>query len=87
VLGAVLEIDGLSAPIFSTIDEALETKPDVVVEYTKPDVAKANIMSALRAGAHVVVGTSGLGEDDYREIDEVAQEVNRAAYWQSAISR
>lgn len=77
VLGDVLEIDGLSAPIFSTVDEGMETKPDVVVEYTKPDVAKANILSALGGGAHVVVGTSGLGEDDYREIDEVAQKVQR----------
>ena len=30
------------------------------VEYTKPDSAKANILAALAAGAHVVVGTSGL---------------------------
>ena len=77
VLGDVLEIDGLSAPIFSTVDEGMETKPDVVVEYTKPDAAKANILSALRGGAHVVVGTSGLGEDDYRDIDQAAREVNR----------
>jgi 4-hydroxy-tetrahydrodipicolinate reductase len=75
MLGDVLEIDGLAAPIFSKMDQGLETKPDVVVEYTKPDVAKANIISALKAGAHVVVGTSGLSEDDYREIDAVAQEV------------
>jgi len=74
MLGNVLEIDGLAAPIFSKMDEGLELKPDVVVEYTKPDVAKTNILSALRGGAHVVVGTSGLGEDDYREIDEVARE-------------
>jgi 4-hydroxy-tetrahydrodipicolinate reductase len=77
VLGDVLGMDGLTAPIFATITESLETKPDVVVEYTKPDVAKDNILSALRGGAHVVVGTSGLGEGDYREIDEVAQGVKR----------
>jgi 4-hydroxy-tetrahydrodipicolinate reductase len=77
LLGEVLEINGLAAPIFATMDESLETKPDVVVEYTKPDAAKANIVSALRGGAHVVVGTSGLSEGDYREIDEVAQEVKR----------
>jgi 4-hydroxy-tetrahydrodipicolinate reductase len=77
MLGDVLEIDGLAAPIFSKMDQGLETKPDVVVEYTKPDVAKTNIISALKAGAHVVVGTSGLTEDDYREIDVVAQEAKR----------
>ena len=54
-----------------------EAKPDVFVEFTKPDSAKANVLAALKAGAHVVIGTSGLGEDDYREIDELAQAVGR----------
>jgi 4-hydroxy-tetrahydrodipicolinate reductase len=76
-LGYVLGIDGLAAPIFGTVAESLETHPDVMVEYTKPEVAKANILSALEGGAHVVVGTSGLGEDDYREIDAVAQDAKR----------
>jgi 4-hydroxy-tetrahydrodipicolinate reductase len=77
VLGNVLGIDGLAAPIFATMAEGLESKPDVVVEYTKPDAAKANILSALKGGAHVVVGTSGLSEDEYREIDQIARGVKR----------
>jgi 4-hydroxy-tetrahydrodipicolinate reductase len=77
VLGEVLGIDGLDAPIFGTAAEAMQSKPDAFVEYTKPDVAKANILSALKGGAHVVVGTSGLSEEDYREIDQVAQGVKR----------
>jgi len=77
VLGDVLGIDGLTTPIFATIAESLETKPDVMVEYTKPDAAKNNVLSALRGGAHVVVGTSGLSEADYQEIDGVSREVKR----------
>ena len=77
VLGEVLGIEGLDTPIFGTAIDALGSQPDVFVEYTKPDVAKINIISALKGGAHVVVGTSGLSEDDYREIDEVANEVQR----------
>ena len=77
VLGDVLHIQGLAAPIFGTVSEALQTQPDVFVEYTKPDAAKFNVLSALRAGAHVVVGTSGLSDDDYQEIEEVAQQVRR----------
>ena len=57
--------------------DALETKPEIVVEYTKPDVAKDNVLLALKGGAHVVVGTSGLSEEDYKEINEVAQGVKR----------
>jgi 4-hydroxy-tetrahydrodipicolinate reductase len=77
VLGDVLGIAGLAVPIFASATEAMKSKPDVFVEYTKPDVAKNNILSALKGGAHVVVGTSGLSEGDYREIDEVAGEVRR----------
>jgi 4-hydroxy-tetrahydrodipicolinate reductase len=77
VIGDVLGIEGLAAPIFATTADAVESKPDVFVEYTKPNVAKDNILAALRGGAHVVVGTSGLGEEDYKEIDEVAVEVKR----------
>ena len=76
-LGEVLIINNLSAPVFASAEEALETKPDVFVEYTKPDVAKSNILSAIKGGAQVVVGTSGLGEDDYKEIADVAQEAQR----------
>ncbi|HSL41934.1 MAG TPA: 4-hydroxy-tetrahydrodipicolinate reductase [Anaerolineales bacterium] len=76
-LGAVIGVSGLVTPIFRSVDEALETNPDVLVEYTKPDSAKSHILSALKGGAHVVVGTSGLTNEDYAEIDRVAQEVNR----------
>ena len=77
ILGEVLGIEELSTPISGTIEEALSTHPDVFVEYTKPDVAKSNILAALKGGAHVVVGTSGLSNDDYEEIDRLAKEVNR----------
>ncbi|MGD8403201.1 MAG: 4-hydroxy-tetrahydrodipicolinate reductase [Anaerolineales bacterium] len=76
-LGEVLGIDGLTTPIFASADEALETEPDVFVDYTKPDVAKSNVLSALRGGVHVVIGTSGLDEADYDEIAAVAQEAQR----------
>jgi 4-hydroxy-tetrahydrodipicolinate reductase len=77
VLGDVIGVSGLTVPVFATAAEALATKPDVFVEYTKPGVAKGHILTALRSGAHVVVGTSGLSDDDYAEINEVALEVKR----------
>lgn len=76
-LGTVLTIPNLATPIYATVAEALGTKPDVFVEYTKPDVAKAHILAALQAGAHVVVGTSGLSDEDYAEIDGAAQQAKR----------
>lgn len=74
-LGEVIGTKGLDTPIFETVENALKANPDVFVEYTKPDVAKHHVLSALRNGTHVVIGTSGLSNEDYEEIHTVAQEV------------
>lgn len=77
-LGAVLGDERLDAPIFATVAEALgHAAVDVLVEYTKPDTAKRNVLAALEHGAHVVIGTSGLTDDDLGEIDEAAKRKQR----------
>lgn len=77
-LGDVLGIDTLNAPIFSTAKEALDAvSPDVFVEYTQPNAAKAHVLAALGSGAHVVVGTSGLTGEDFEEIGKAADEAQR----------
>ncbi len=67
----------LPTPVFASAAEALATPSDVFVEYTHPDSALSNILAALEHGAHVVVGTSGLGDEDYARIDAVARERGR----------
>jgi 4-hydroxy-tetrahydrodipicolinate reductase len=76
-LGEVLGEPRLQAPIFAGVDAALAQPCDVFVEYTHPSSAKANILAALEHGAHVVVGASGLTDEDYAQIDEVARERRR----------
>jgi 4-hydroxy-tetrahydrodipicolinate reductase len=73
----VLNEPKLDCPVHARADAALRTPADVFVEYTKPDSAKGNIIAALHAGCHVVVGTSGLADADYAEIDFVAREAQR----------
>jgi 4-hydroxy-tetrahydrodipicolinate reductase len=72
-LGDALGEPRLTCPVFASVAEALATPCDVLVEYTKPDSAKSNILTALDRGVHVVVGTSGLTDADYAEIDAVAR--------------
>src|SRR5262249_61814755 len=76
-LGGVLGDAQVNCPIFSSAIEALGGRCDVFVEYTKPDTAKANNLAALEHGAHVVVGTSGLSDPDYADIDLVARRHER----------
>ena len=72
-LGDVLGEPRLAAPIFANPAQALSTPCDVFVEYTRPDTAKANVMAAIAADVHVVIGTSGLSDADYAEIDAAAK--------------
>jgi 4-hydroxy-tetrahydrodipicolinate reductase len=76
-LGEVLDEPRLTCPVCASAREALANPCDVFVEYTAPEVAKSNILTALANGAHVVVGTSGLSEEDYAEIDGVAHKQQR----------
>lgn len=62
--------------VHATVADALAAGCDVYVEYAKPRAiaeVKANILDAIDGGAHVVVGSSGLGDADYAEIDAVAR--------------
>jgi len=63
----------LGVTVAATLDEALRTPCDVVVDYTKPHVVKGHALAAVAAGRHVVVGTSGLTGEDYAEIDAAAR--------------
>jgi 4-hydroxy-tetrahydrodipicolinate reductase len=77
ILGEMIAVEGLTTPVFATVEEALKTKPDVFIEYTQPDVARHHVLSALKGGAHVVIGTSGLSDEIYQEINEIALETKR----------
>jgi 4-hydroxy-tetrahydrodipicolinate reductase len=77
VLGDVIGEPRLTARIFESAAEALSRRCDVFVEFTKPESAMPNVLAALGRGAHVVIGTSGLTEDDYSKIDEAALKAQR----------
>ena len=76
-LGEVLGEPLLTCSVHKSVAEALAHPCDVFVEYTKPESARSNIETALECGAHVVVGTSGLTDDDFAEIDVVARKQRR----------
>lgn len=76
-LAEVLQLGNANIPIFADMETALsETDFDVLVDYTRPEVGKENIISTLKKGKNVIVGTSGLTNDDYAEIERVANENN-----------
>lgn len=47
-------------------------KPDVMVDFTRPDVVESNLRTALAAGVDCVVGTTGLSEELLEELAALA---------------
>lgn len=72
-LMGVLGDSKLDLRISGSVAEALDTPTDVLVDYTKADVVKINVMTAIHSGVHVVIGSSGLTDEDYLEINQAAQ--------------
>jgi 4-hydroxy-tetrahydrodipicolinate reductase len=50
----------------SLADAIAEGRPDVVVDFTVPSTAVANITTAVGAGVHAVVGTTGFDLEEIR---------------------
>ncbi len=72
-IGEVLGQNRAGIPIVSTLAEALQTPPDVLIDYTYPTSVKARTLEALEAGVRVIIGTSGLTAADFAEIDQAAR--------------
>jgi 4-hydroxy-tetrahydrodipicolinate reductase len=64
-----MELVGRADPLIeTTLEQVLaESKPEVVVDFTRPDTALGNALACLGAGAHVVIGTTGFDIDSLGE--------------------
>jgi 4-hydroxy-tetrahydrodipicolinate reductase len=61
--------------VYASVSEALQSaEADVLVDYTSAATVKENVLTAVRAGVHVVVGSSGLTSEDYAELDQLARD-------------
>src|SRR5882672_3274698 len=58
--------------VSGSVAEAFRAPTDVLVDYTNADIVKANVMTAIGKGVHVVIGSSGLTDEDYLEINQAA---------------
>ncbi len=60
--------------ISGSVDEALQTPCDVLVDYTSAAAVEDNVLRAIAAGRHVVIGSSGLSDVQFAGIDKAARE-------------
>jgi 4-hydroxy-tetrahydrodipicolinate reductase len=54
-----MELTGRADPLLQTTLEQVLADADVVVDFTRPDVALQNALACVRAGVHAVIGTTG----------------------------
>lgn len=77
-----MELVGRADPLLgATLDQVLEEcRPEVVVDFTRPDTALANALACVRAGTHVVIGTTGFDIDSLAaQAKEIETGLSRAA--------
>jgi 4-hydroxy-tetrahydrodipicolinate reductase len=73
-LGEVTGLDN-DGWVYATVAEAIAAAPvDVLVDYTSATAVRDNVWAAVRAGRHAVIGSSGLTEADYQELDALARD-------------
>ncbi len=72
-LGTALGDKPIGLAVASTVDVALAAPTDVLIDYTRPDAVKANVLAAIARGVAAVIGTSGLAASDYADLDRAAR--------------
>jgi 4-hydroxy-tetrahydrodipicolinate reductase len=65
-----MKLTGRADPLLGIELDQVLGGADVVVDFTRPDTALANALSCLRAGVHVIVGTTGFDLQPLREAAE-----------------
>ena len=73
-IGLVNGNQALGVSISTSVAEALKASADVLIDYSHPSVVKENVLTALRHGVPVVIGTSGLTPQDFLDIEGAAKD-------------
>jgi 4-hydroxy-tetrahydrodipicolinate reductase len=67
-----MELVGRADPALDTSVADVLSRADVMVDFTTPDAAPANVSDAIEAGVHAVVGSTGFDLDELRATVEGA---------------
>lgn len=79
--GALVGLPANGILVETDLEALLERKkPEVMVDFTRPDVVYGNVMTALKHGTSPVVGTTGLSDEQKAEIAKAAEENDTPAF-------
>jgi 4-hydroxy-tetrahydrodipicolinate reductase len=72
-VGEALGGEPIGVAIAADIESALDSRPDVLIDYTHPAVIRRHVALALERRVPVVIGTTGLFDEDFAAIDAAAR--------------
>ncbi len=71
--GAMVGLAPCGVEVTTGLAAAIDTaKPEVMVDFTRPDVVFENVVTALKKGVSPVIGTTGLTEGAKAELQRLA---------------
>jgi len=73
-MGSQIGHPNLDVPISDELDRLLEAEVEVAVDFTHPEVVMDDVRWCIEHGIHLVVGTTGLDEDELDEIRKLIED-------------
>jgi 4-hydroxy-tetrahydrodipicolinate reductase len=68
-IGQMIGHPEIGAPVSDELDRLLEAEVEVAIDFTHPDVAMDDVRWCVAHAIHIVVGTTGVSQEDLREIE------------------
>ncbi len=74
-IGSVCGIEETRIKLTGGLKETIsKSEPDVMVDFTMPEIVCANAEIGLKAGVRVVIGTTGMTKDDINELSKLSKQ-------------
>ncbi len=74
-IGVICSISETGVKLSGDLKEAIsKTNPDVMVDFTMPEIVIVNAQTALKSGVRAVIGTTGMTKDDISELSKISKQ-------------
>lgn len=74
-IGNICGIDAIGVELTGDLKETLiKSQPDVMVDFTMPEIVIVNAQIAIKAGIRAVIGTTGMTKEDISELAKLSKQ-------------
>ena len=79
-IGILCGINEIGVKLSGDLKNAIiKSNPDVMVDFTMPEIVIVNAQIALQSGVRVVIGTTGMTKDDISELSKISKQNSTGA--------